>query len=53
MGRSLEEMDIIFGAVTAEERQRYIEAEAKGTLLIRGLRLVCLTVVRFEAAHCW
>lgn len=31
MGRSLEEMDIIFGAVTAEERQKYIEAEAKGT----------------------
>ncbi len=29
-GRSLEEMDIIFGAVNAEERRAYIEAQEKG-----------------------
>ena len=29
-GRSLEEMDIIFGSVSREERQAYIEREEKG-----------------------
>jgi hypothetical protein len=31
-GRSLEEMDIIFGAVSAEERQEYITKREKGTV---------------------
>ena len=29
-GRSLEEMDIIFGAVSAEEREAYIARQQKG-----------------------
>lgn len=34
-GRSLEEMDIIFGSVSAEQRKADIEKEERGTFLFR------------------
>lgn len=39
-GRSLEEMDVIFGSVTAEQRQKHIQQEERGQSFSLHFRLV-------------
>jgi hypothetical protein len=52
-GRSLEEMDIIFGSVTREERQAYIEREEKGKYPHDKVQLddVLTSYLFFQALH--
>lgn len=50
-GRSLEEMDVIFGSVTAEQRQKHIEQEERGQLHASTFVLLMLIISDIISLH--